>query len=404
MEYEKELINMRIENMKDPVQKIMLQDVLKDVFRMVMDYSENRFTALEDRINQELEVPEETYGIVTGVCKRDSVDRTSSYLYEVAAEEENSWEIVDTVFLACGHDTIARYIGKQYIAKVETEEHTCHIPVTLRYSRKYLEKIEWLYRQFYQNHKSWRTVNCPYLYKFLDIVDTEHKLPVGEPIKKVVLDLEEAGGYLHTDMVLVWNIEEFKADTQAAVIPGEKAVFYEHKIDLPRAALSCLAVLEEEESFYTIYNQEAILIRTETRGYDSIKLLRIAKEDPEKDNTRLLYPLQSNKQNIRRMDKLAYYRPKFVCTMGELQRMMTSYEACEGLRLERACIKDPADYGGWDCNYFIPAHRLADKRRVLLLSFLAVDKNDIFLYEKMNFLLSELQLHTDEYQCAGEIL
>lgn len=400
----KELIKARIETMKDPIQKVMLQDVLKDVFRIIMDYSEDCFKELEAKIDAELIEKDDKYGIYMGVCKKEGLDGTGSFLFEVdTQQQEINTGVLKTIFLACDHQTICKCLDKTFSAEVETEDHTYHIQVALRYSKKYLSKIEWLYQQFLANKREWHTINCPYLYKFLDVVDIGQAIPSDETVERVVLDLEGLGKYMCPDMVLVWNIKELDVKTGAKIVPGDKKVLYEHKIGLPNKEAGHLVSIGEPETFYTIYNEEYLLVRSEHREYESLKLLEIAPFDLEKENTKLSYPLHTNRRVESHVDRLAARQPRLLLTEGELRRILGGYEAYEPFQLETVILEEASDTKGMDCNPFILAHNFLGKRRVLHFFFRCKDMENIRSYEEMCFLVSEIQFYTEEYQCVGSL-
>lgn len=405
MEYDKELIKTRIDQIKDPVQKVMLRNVLQDIFTIIMDYSEDCFGQLECKIDAELVDTEDRYFIYTGVCKKADLDESGSFLFEVQTDmQECDPGTLKTVYLACDYLSIAACLDKTFTAEVETQEHTYQIQVALNYSKKYLSKIQWLYQKFLANKKKWSTINCPYLYKFMDVVDIEQVVPKNEQIQRVILNLGELSEFLYADMILVWNVDELEAETSGQIIPGDKTMLYEHKIELQRKDAGCLAVLEEPETFYTIYNEDKLIIRTEQKSYDNIKLLQIVGFHPEKDNTKLFFSLQSNKRELRSIDSQAEKQKKLTFTIAEFHRILNSYEAYHSLKLKTVVLDDYKNKHSIDCNAFIPSHHFLDKRRQLTLIFHSQDKNDILLYEKMFFLISELQLYTEEYQCDGKLI
>ena len=55
MEQVKELLQSRIEKIHDPVQRILLQDVLVDVFMELLHYSDKQFENLEKRLDAEIQ-------------------------------------------------------------------------------------------------------------------------------------------------------------------------------------------------------------------------------------------------------------------------------------------------------------------------------------------------------------
>ena len=88
MEYKKELLQSRIAGIKDPIQKRLLQDVLVDVFGELLDYSEQCFLDLEQKIEHEYSDPCSHYFIFTGICKKDGIDNASRSLFEVPLQKE----------------------------------------------------------------------------------------------------------------------------------------------------------------------------------------------------------------------------------------------------------------------------------------------------------------------------
>ena len=58
MEYGKELLVSRISQVRDPVQKRLLQDVLVDVFGELLAYSEECYYNLEQKIDHERRDPD----------------------------------------------------------------------------------------------------------------------------------------------------------------------------------------------------------------------------------------------------------------------------------------------------------------------------------------------------------
>lgn len=406
MEYQKELIQSRITKIKDPVQKVLLQDVLMDVFQIMTDYSEECYKLLEHKIDSELDPALTPNDIYTGVCETDQMDDTSRFLYpvETAEEEEGgSAAPLQHIFLASGHEQVKRCVDQIFPARIETEKNTYDLRIKLTRSEEYQNKIAWLYQQFHANKKPYRSICFPFLDKYLDVMDLDGTVPKGETIHKLILDFGCENPNVHTKISLLWNIQEFDADTSANIIPGEKTVLYEHKVELPADGSEYLAVFDPDETFYIIQYPEYLAVRTEKRGYDKIHFLRIVSSGMEKDTTQLFLPLQSNGRKLRHTDKQALRQPKIIFTYGEMHRMLSSYDAYQGMHLAQVEVKDKEEYKVQDCNTFIISHRFLRDRRILFFTFTAEDLSDILLYEKMVFLISEIQLLTDEYRCAGQI-
>ena len=63
MEHIKELLQSRIEKIHDPVQRVLLQDVLVDVFGELLRYSDRQFAGLEKKLGSEIQDSSSLYYI-----------------------------------------------------------------------------------------------------------------------------------------------------------------------------------------------------------------------------------------------------------------------------------------------------------------------------------------------------
>ena len=201
MKHVKELLQSRIQEVEDPVQRVLLRDVLVDVFGELLKYSEERFSGLEEKLDAELSDPSSRYYIYTGICKKDRLDTASRCLFKMQTGEERDAGYLGTLFLACDYPVIRQCLQRTYQAKIETDEGEYETTVSLRYCSAYLEGIERLYQKFLANQKQWHTVNCPFLYKMLDIVDNENVISKDEAVQKVEIAFGELPEFVMVDVV-----------------------------------------------------------------------------------------------------------------------------------------------------------------------------------------------------------
>lgn len=405
MKYDRELIHSRINKMTDPGQKILLQDIMQDVFRQIIDYTEDSFQKIEEKLDLELKDPQEKFYIYTGVCRKKDVGDTGRFLFEMKTNpDEKSHDILSTVFLTCEHKTILEYFNRKLKCTVTTEQHTYIIDIILRYSKQYLSKIEWLYERFIENKRRWQTINCPYLYKFLDIIDLDGIIPTDEEVTKILIHEPAIENCIQFDMILVWNVQETMIEIEAYKVPGDKITLYEHRIGKIDPKNGYLVYTEESDNLYTVTTEDSLLIRSENKGYDQINLIQIMKYDMEKETTRLAYSLQSNRRLMRHIDRQALLQPKQLATLGEIKRLLTSYEAYESFELKTITFDETDIEGTIDCNPFIHSHNLLKDRKRMLFSLQPSGQVDFLSYELLSFLISELQLYFEEYHCTGKIL
>lgn len=405
MKYNREFIHSKLEKIKDPVQKNMLQDVLQDVFHQIMDYTEESFQTIERRMEEEVVDTNETYYLYTGVCQKEQIEHIGRSLRVMPEYPiEPAIRVLGTVFLSCDYNVILSVLNQRIKAKAETENQTYQIDVTLNYSMKYLGRIRWLYQQFLNNKKVWHTIHCPYLFKFLDIVDIDNKIPKEEPIHQVILDLPGLEADLHTDMVLVWNIDEFSMKTESYKVPGEGMILFESEVQLPEEKNGYLVYFEEPENFYTILSKEILKIRTEKRGYDSIRFINVLHYDKEKELGILKYPIHSNQRILGFLDKQAERQLRMKCTIGEIKRILMTYQAYGPFTLETVVFDDEEENQGIDYNYFMPFHSFLEKRKRVTFVFIKEGMKEFTDIETMSFFVSEIQLYFEEYRCIGKLL
>lgn len=401
MEHRKELLKSRIAEIHDPVQKRLLQDVLVDVFGELLTYSEQSFSHLEQKIDHEKCDPDTQYAIYTGVCKKDGLDSASRSLFEIHREETYAEGYLGTLFLACDYMQVRKCMAGVYRAKVETDQGDYQTTVSLTYCRAYQETFYWLYRQFAANQRQWHTINCPFLYKLLDIIDVEHVVPRDAVVLKVGIDLEELSDFVIDDMVLVWNVSEEICRPKVEETVAGNVSYYAHAIVLEDRNAGHLAVPEGEELFSVIFSDKEMLVRTEKEAHHQLKVLKIEPMYEEKDHTVLEFAIQTNHRKLRHADRQALGQPRYLWTRGEVERILSSYEVFNDFELIDICPDMQGEIEAVDMNPFIRVHSFLKQKRKIALILHAKNHEDIFQYEKMFFLLAELQLCTEEYEWTG---
>jgi|GEM_PF-3536659 len=398
-----ELIKSRIKNIKDPIQKALLRDILYDVVSEMFQHTEDKFGEFQQRIDAELQDDFENYYVYMGLCKREDIDETSRFMFEVDSPEDEG--ILGTIFLERDYLTIVSCLNRTFKAIVTTDKNTYDIGVELRYSKNYLSKIEWLYEQFQANKKQWKTINCSFIYKFLDIIDVKDEIPKTEKIVRCEIDMLDLNPFMHSDIVLLWNIQISNVISEGKVItvPGINSILHEHKI---KAQLDLYAYMVKDEDMVHdvhVYMENEFIVRAKEKVYE-FTLLRFANLELDKDSTKFFMPLQTNKRVMKYTDRIANQQHIPILTRGEIERIFNQYTAYENLELKDISIKGEHDDSGLNLNPFMKSGQFLIDRKVLLLTFQSSTKEDILLHEKMYFLVSGLQMYFQEYQCIGEIV
>jgi len=439
---ERDFLDLRINNITDGDQRKYLHDILFGVFDEYKKYSDGKFEELENRIKNEVPDDFRNYSVYTSAAARGDLNKLSDFWYEAVDFDEDSGEritesfAVIRIFANCGYEVIKPYIGQTVAADITTDagEYT-DVNLRIGFSKIYADRIKRLYELFALNGKPWVTVNCPFLFKFLDLTDENGTIPPGESITGYRLKSFGLGKYILNDMTLVWNVHGYTAksgvvryenqdDDGISYFPAENVVLYEHKIKIKYPRSKYLFYSANLKNFYSVANRDkenVISVISETPEPEDIFVCRIADRNDGAGGDALKSPFetQSNAKKMRRTDRLAESGRRQVFTRGEIERICGLYTGISGsLRLadvyidEKSEKRDQTDqkaYGEdspdfFDLNYFIEDRQIDGSRKRLVFRFDALDRGDIFLYEKMWFLVSELQLYFNEYKCIGKII
>ena len=84
-----------------------------------------------------------------------------------------------------------------------------------------------------------------------------------------------------------------------------------------------------------------------------------------------------------------------------MERILSAYEVFQDFELVDICPDMQGETETLDMNPFIRVHSFLKQKRKIAVVLHAKDSSDIFRYEKMFFLLAELQLCTEEYEWTG---
>ena len=427
----RDFLDVRIDGITDRDQRKYLHDVLFGVFDKYADYSDGKFAGLENRIKDEMPDDFKNYYIYTAAVPCGDVNKLSDFWYEaVDFDDGDGAGIADSaaalrIFAGCGYELIKPLINQIAVADIQTDKNEYqNVNLRVGFSKIYMDRIKRLYEMFALNGKPWLTVNCPFLFKFLDLTDENGIIPTDEKIEGYRLrsfGLDKS--YIRGDMTLLWNVQGYSAKSGAvryegsdddgiAYFPAENTVLYEHPVKVKYPKSKYLFYGANLKNFYSVPHREkenVISVVSETAEQEEILVCRIANKNDGAGGDALKSPYepQSNAKKTRHADRIAENGRRTVFTRGEIERICGSYVSIGGsLRLADVYIcDDSVDYPDCvDLNYFIEDRQIEGSRKRLMFRFDALDRRDIFLYEKMWFLVSELQLYFNGYRCIGRIL
>ena len=426
----KDLIQNRLNNISDLNERRMLRSVLHDVYENVAAYNMDMYDRLEGRIYSEIADPMEKYYIYTCIETVENIDPIDDFLHPIIPsdledtvydmkeinEKLQSGEpiVIASIFMQCSAVMLKQLLERKraYKGYIKTDNDVHEVGVSLKPCDKYIKAIENLYRIFQNNGRQWNTINCPYAYKFVDVVlDSPIAFGEDERIKEISIDLAEYERFKVPNAIPLWNIIEIRArDAEFPIpMPVIDRIIYEHKIALEGhgAQNGYLVALDNKDYIYSRRNAEELIIVSTVNNQASWNLLKvesIANIGQKNYNFELL----TNKRDLGFAGKFSSVKSLIIRTRGEIARLLQSYdEVSKQLRFHEVEILE--NYAKpqvtFDFNTFIDDNiRIDPYKKIMLITFSTERAYDYLIQDKMSFLISEIQVLFPEYKCIGELV
>jgi len=419
----------KLSRIKDLEDRILLKKIMNSVFESLEQYSEDSFNDLEERVFNELQYVKEKYNIYSTIIKRNEIDPTDDFLYPILLEdaEEKIYDTIEIlkaiekkehknmfkVFLKCDYLIFQELIGSDIKIKgtIETNKKVHEAEFKVVKNKQYTDKVAKLYKSFINSNIAWTTINNPYIHKIADVVliGCKDKIEADENVIEIKVDFEKYNQYVEYDMVPLWNIKELSLKCSGFPVPCLDKVDYEHNISILKEGQKNGYLVDEENEDINkvIFTKESVRISSDADGNVVWNLWCIISYEKGKLQ-KYEYELMTNKVNINFSNKLSFENPYTIKTKTELARVINSFKASDYLKfkdvkLERKHSKKIKQT--YDINDFIIDEiRAGNIKKVLILNFEPVDKDNYLNKDILSFLVSEVQMIYPEYECEGRLL
>ncbi|MGW8959556.1 normocyte-binding protein [Paenibacillus sp. NPDC055715] len=438
----KELVQDRLSKMDDLEQRRLLKNMMAGVFMNLVEYQEEMTRQLERRVFEEIENTEEKFDVYVSLTSREDYDPIHEFLYPVLPSDTKD-KVMDisrvaevvreggalplfTLFLEMETEQITALVRSKRVFEgtLVTEAGSYPIRFRLEHNRSYILEIEKLYLMFIQNGMPWKTINHPYAYKFVDcvLVGGEGEPAVDEEIHEITISLEEFDVFKKVDVFPLWNIERLSLKNSGFPIPAIDHVNYEHVFPLRKTGPEHGYLIDgvEGDIRYIKRTEEELTIVTPRDKSGEWNVLKVTKPILTR-LSRQTYPVLSNRRQDSFLGRYAGKQAVIVRAKAEITRIVHSFEAAQGLELERVDI-----WGGtgrndvskllsktqtYPLNPFVSDNvRTEEGKQIMRLGFRhgSADASPTFpayiLSDLMSFLVSEVQMYFPEYKCEGEWL
>ena len=397
------LLNDRIGRLKEWQQQESLNEILFNALSSLNAYTKERFDKLTKEIRSETACNTEPPALKIAVCTAENIDQ-QLFLYPVATEAPfNSPGYITTVFAEGDFCTVQELMRHTFDAQIHSKSGACRLRVTLKYSLKYLQKLQSLYYVFCQNELPWATVKGMYFYKFLDVIcEDAAQMPGG--MESFEIDFSPYEKYISYDKTLLWNVSPLTVPVASCEAkPAYNTIQFEHTLKNLQFDEHNYLICALGERFTSFKRGQMLIVRTNISQLEQIDLLRITGNE-DKDAP-LYLPLKSNQKKDGFINALAQGR--YIPTHGEAERIIHALGKDVDLQLIDTKIlpyteENTRKYRGLDYNAFLETNALLADKKLLLFTF-KTGESKMWAHEIMFFALSELQLYFYEYHCVGEI-
>lgn len=184
----KDIIRDRLNKMEDLEQRRILKDLMTGVFLNLVEYQETLNKQIEQRVFDEVVPLEERHDVYVTLCPREDLDPIHEFLYPILPEDAAPQTVylseasealarkeemkLFTFYMECGQQELQSLLksNRTFHGEIVTSEGRHAITVRLKSSTAYISKIEELYRVFRKNSLPWKSINAPYVFKFVDCV------------------------------------------------------------------------------------------------------------------------------------------------------------------------------------------------------------------------------------------
>lgn len=404
-EYE-EYIQKQLKEIDDLDERRFAKELLLESLGRVFAWTEEKYRALEERVQNELDLPWEYFNVFTTVIDRKDYDPINRFWF-LAYEEDvkkGAERPCETIYLEADEAACREFLELRTLTGID-EETGRTICFRIEQSSKYQECIKKLHALFVSNHVPWQTVHMGHVERFFDLI------PVDESEEAVNIDCVLLGGkwdtFIKRGMVLLWNVQEISVHSREYRIPCIDEVFYEHIFYLPEEQGETDGYLVEIEAdiLSVRYEGNKIILRTKTEILEDVLLYKLHQGEPEQ-SPGYQSPVLSNRKKDGLAARYLQQTGNFIQTPMELNRKIEEMAGGYEIKLLGYEITDSAEenFLSGDMNSFNSIRMFSnDNRKILLLRIRrdAQYRNDYLYESQIRYILSQLQMEFLEYRCMG---
>lgn len=373
----------------------------------VFSWTERKYEALEQRIQNELDVPWKSFNVYMTIIGRADYDPINSFWFPVCEEDikKGIKQKCETVYLAADEELCRKFREQKMLTGIGQKSGQ-EISFRIERSMRYLDSMKKLYELFADNHVPWQTLHMGHVERFFDLIP-EEEIPEGEAYS---INYGKWDAYVKREKILLWNVQKSSIHSNEFRIPCIDEAFYEHMFYLQEDKIAGDGYLIETgtDILSIRYEKNKIILKTRKAALKDTFLYKLRQGDPEM-SVGYKFPVLSNRGTDNLSGRYLQQTGNFIQTPMELYRkieeMAGGYKIdILGYEIARHAEGRLIDGG---MNSFMSAQVFGrDERSILLLRIKREEQYaGDYLYEsQIRYILSQMQMEFMEYRCVGALV
>ncbi|MCM1425650.1 MAG: hypothetical protein NC118_03515 [Eubacterium sp.] len=383
------------------------KELLLEGIGNVFAWAERKYEALEQRMQNELDVPWNYFNVYMTIIDKADYDPINPFWFPVCEADikKSARQEYETVYLAAGEEMCREFREQKTLTGIGQKSGQ-EVLFRIERSTRYLDSIKKLYELFANNHIPWQTLHLGYMERFFDLIP-EKETGEGETY---VIQYGKWDAYIKKEKILLWNIQETSIHSNEFRIPCIDEVLYEHIFYLPEEGTAEDGNLVEtgDDILSIRYEKNKIILKTAKAALGDTFLYKLHQGSPEM-SVGYQFPVLSNCGKDTLSGRYLQQTGSFLQTPMELNRKIE--EMSGGYKIDILGCEIVSHAEGklidGDMNGFMGAQVFdRDERKILLLRIkreaqYAAD----YLYEsQLRYILSQMQMEFMEYKCVGVLV
>ena len=383
------------------------KELLLEGLGNVFAWSERKYEALEQRIQNELDVPWKSFNVFMTIIDREDYDPINRFWFPVCETDikKSIKQECETIYLAADEEICREFCGQKTLTGIGQKSGQ-EVLFRIERSARYPESMKKLYELFADNHIPWQTMHMGHMERFFDLIP-EKEIAEGETYS---IQYGQWDAYIKKEKILLWNIQKTSIHSNEFRIPCIDEAFYEHMFYLPdEEMVGDGYLIETGADILSIrYEKNKIILKTQKAVLSDSFLYILHQGDPEM-SVGYQFPVLSNRGEDSLSVRYFQRTGNFIQTPMELYRKIEEMAGGYKIDILGYEIIDHAEEKliDGDMNGFMGAQVFSKDERKLLL--LRIKREELYasnyLYEsQIRYILSQIQMEFMEYKCVGVLV